>query len=1134
MSLKLSGRNGKKMKNRLILLLCLVLAMSAMLISCDSGDTGGEVSGECVFDNSNPPTLIYSSDLNKESSARLYQAIKTAIDGIPEYYTPDSEERPHEIVVGESDRAVSRKAYRKLRTIQRQTDDTIAWLIYSSGSSVAIAYDEDIDDLAEIRAVEYFVQNHINGKTELRLDPSVVYSDTISPYEYYQQLDAEHRAARMAALAEFGGKDLADAMTEYLESYNPMVATWYANLYDPAIGGFYYSNSARDTEGYLPDLESTAQALSFINSGGVSRIDGGGYHKTIPNFMRNEIIIWVNSLYDKSSGNYYHPQWDRTENATRRARDRNNASEILSNLGSAPDPNYVPRWNTSIVTNLGSSSAVAASRVVAAAAVADEFSSLEKFKEYLDNEVNNSGTLGFYGIGHNMTTRFDEIKNADKVLGTTDTDRSLVKYLIEFFNKHQNPELGLWEDELNYNGVNGLMKISGVYSKAGAPMPNAEKAAKSAMMAIASDEAMGEIVDIYNPWTAVKGAIANVRKHQGDEKAEVLLGELRALAPEYIRITIEKVKIFEKPDGSYSYTPSFSIANSQGMPVAVPGTYEGDVNGTVLASNYLWQQINGVLELPNNCLSHIYGAYERRLFLEVIYAQKPVEKIYGVVEGGDTTVIDTYPIDFNEETVGKPSEYVTSSSTDALEVIKETDTDNALRFTGVSGKSASVKIPNEGGQTGSLYVFEGNLNIYSSGTTAKGYLLQLRMGSSYMMAIRADGGKVIIQEATTESDGTAIYNTVARVPFDQWFKLRIEFYKGTKSSTRIKIFIDGDLVSVSDYYKGKTKTNQDTNPNTSALGKVELYKMKDPAVKMDMDDLHVYTVDGVKYKPATDEDTKVIYDVDRGGAITPPDSGNTGGETGGETGGTTGGGTTGGGTTDTPTEPPKSEPITFDGETVGEAPTSVTLSGGVAGAVVAQGAADRGNIIYLASTDKSGYLTVANSGTTSGSCYFFEGSFRMTKEGSATSGTLLQWRVGTAYMLMLNASSGSLTLQEATTESNSTAIYNNIGSVKWDEWFDLRIEYYPGTADTVRIKVYLNGDLISVSDNYKGKLKSGETSTPKSSGGSKTEMYKMSGKTVVMEIDDLLCGADDTVYAPATDADTKVVYDVERGGKITQ
>ena len=1124
----------KKMKNKLILLLCLVLAISAMLISCDGGDADGESAGNCIFDKNNPPTLIYSDDLNRESSALIYQTVKTAIDGIPEYYTPDSEEGTHEIVVGVSDRAVSRKAYRKLRTLQRQTDDSIAWLIYASGGSVAIAYDEDFDDLAEIEAVEYFVNNYISGKSSLYLDPGVVYSKVFSTHEYYQQLDAEYRASRIEALREFAGDDLADAMLEYLESYNPMVATWYANLYDPAIGGFYYSNSARDTEGYLPDLESTAQALSFINSGGVSRIDGGGYRKTLPSFMRNEIIVWVNSLYDASNGNYYHPQWNRTEHATRLARDRHNASEILSNLGSAPDPNYVPRWNTSIVTDLGTTSAVAASRVVAAATVADEFSSLEKFKEYLDNAVKNSGTMGFYSIGHNMTTRFDEIKNADKVLGTTGTDRSLVKYLIEFFNKHQNPELGLWENVLNYNGVNGLMKISGVYSKAGAPIPNAEKAAKSAMMAIASNEAMGEIVDIYNPWTAVKGVISNIKQHQGKDKAETLLNELRELAPEYIRITIEKVKLFEKPDGSYSYTPSFSIDRSQGMPVAVPGTYEGDVNGTVLASNYLWQQINGVLELPNDCMSKIYGAYERRLFLEVIYAQKPVQKIYGVVEGGDTTVIDTYPIDFNEETVGKPSEYVTSSSTDAIEVIKETDTDNALRFTGVSGKSASVKIPNEGGQTGSLYVFEGNFSIHSSGTTARGYLLQVRMGSSYMMAIRADGGKVIIQEATTESDGTAIYNTVARVPFDSWFKLRIEFYKGTKTSTRIKIFVDDELVSVSDYYKGKTKTNQDTNPNLSGLGRVELYKMKDFAVKMDMDDLHVYTVDGVKYKPATDEDTKVIYDVDRGGAITPPDTGS--GDTSGDStgGGTTGGGTTGGGTTDTPVEPPKNEPITFDGETVGEAPTSVALSGGVAGAVVAQGAEERGNILYLASTDKSGYITVTNNGVTSGSCYFFEGSFRIAKEGSSTSSTLLQWRLGTAYMLMLNASSGSLTLQEATTESGSTAIYNNIGSVKWDEWFDLRIEYYPGTADTVRIKVYLNGDLISVSDNYKGKLKSGEASTPKSSGGSKTEMYKMSGKTVVMEMDDLLCGANDTVYTPATDADTKVVYDVERGGKLTQ
>ena len=36
------------------------------------------------------------------------------------------------------------------------------------------------------------------------------------------------------------------------------IAVWMANLYDPEIGGFYYSNSARDHEGFMPDIDLCA------------------------------------------------------------------------------------------------------------------------------------------------------------------------------------------------------------------------------------------------------------------------------------------------------------------------------------------------------------------------------------------------------------------------------------------------------------------------------------------------------------------------------------------------------------------------------------------------------------------------------------------------------------------------------------------------------------------------------------------------------------------------------------------------------------------------------------------------------------------------------------------------------------
>jgi hypothetical protein len=50
-----------------------------------------------------------------------------------------------------------------------------------------------------------------------------------------------------------------------------------------------------------------------------------------------------------------------------------------------------------------------------------------------------------------------------------------------------------------------------------------------------------------------------------------------------IRNTTEKTKKFKKPDGSFGYTWDYSPYKSQGAPVAIPQTIEGDVNGGTIA-----------------------------------------------------------------------------------------------------------------------------------------------------------------------------------------------------------------------------------------------------------------------------------------------------------------------------------------------------------------------------------------------------------------------------------------------------------------------------------------------------------------------------------------------------------------------
>jgi hypothetical protein len=156
------------MKNKILVMLLVLVMACLSLFACngDGGQGGNGGEGEnnyddFVFGGDIIPTMIIDNNIKRETVNAFYESIKGAVGTNPEYaYTSDSDELPedkgHEIILGKADRPASTKAYRKLRTIQRSSDDTIAFLFYATGSSVAIAYDEDFDDLALMKAIETF------------------------------------------------------------------------------------------------------------------------------------------------------------------------------------------------------------------------------------------------------------------------------------------------------------------------------------------------------------------------------------------------------------------------------------------------------------------------------------------------------------------------------------------------------------------------------------------------------------------------------------------------------------------------------------------------------------------------------------------------------------------------------------------------------------------------------------------------------------------------------------------------------------------------------------------------------------------------------------------------------------------
>ena len=163
------------MKKRLLTLLAFTLTVLMLLSSCmisgnqgEPGNQGGKPGdppsgGEntskenLIFDLESELTFVFGDDVDPEVATRFCDKIFYAKGGIVDIKKSDSEKAEHEIVLGnDTGREITERA---LRVLERQdekkmTEDDYAYVIYSDGSSVAIVYDTDHEDVAMNMALE--------------------------------------------------------------------------------------------------------------------------------------------------------------------------------------------------------------------------------------------------------------------------------------------------------------------------------------------------------------------------------------------------------------------------------------------------------------------------------------------------------------------------------------------------------------------------------------------------------------------------------------------------------------------------------------------------------------------------------------------------------------------------------------------------------------------------------------------------------------------------------------------------------------------------------------------------------------------------------------------------------------------
>ena len=842
------------MMKRKLLPIILVLVLSTLMLASCAGLFGNNQTGN------EPPkeTVHFTRIIHDGSNLDFEEALlkMRSIEGPSvslSLYTDVAAIASGEVVFGESDRAITLAAKKELeQKIAQSSKDDCGYIIYTDGKNIAVYW--TVSDMGAI-ALQKFVDTVLNEKG-LVVDAGVLASELYVKREY----ESEKHWIALAAKADEKTYNAIRTLYNYFDG-RKMIG-WMANLYDPEIGGFYYSNSARDTAGFLPDIESTSQLLGMVVSTGAI----ANRNDYIPNEIKAKIVEFAKSLQSTEDGYFYHPQWPQGRDklqTDRYGRDMGSATNTITSfwLDTDGDGKYdtkqYPNWcapngvkcalhqgtdekcsfpvattaitdsmESAVVTTVSVSvqsavSKISTSTVKPVVSQYPDYSSRAAFSAWLE-EYNKSIRVDS-GAAHNLAAIQSEIIQhgyADIVLDHL--NRNLMLTYEEQLKAGEEPT-GLWQTDINYRLVWSLLKYAVWYNNGahGCAFPKEliPYAVKSCIKVTAL-EPDGEyrMNDLYNQWTSVQSLISNVNKFYSDtEKVEIknqIYEIMRENAADLVANSLKKIEPFKMDDGSFAYQSNGkSMTTIYGTPIAM-GVREGDVNAVALCVG-MYEAIFDCLGLPEVPLC---TADDGEYFVSELLSCEPIKK-QGQTDGTFTFEDGTYSsVDIK---------FGHANSGSSLTVVDDPDGDDlALYFVSLSGTSAGDGVEFRPASHGSsCYIFE--TDIYVTSETSDGYVVQITMGTRYMMTLKKSGNTVSFGDAPSDAhmNGQLTWATFST---DEWHRIRVEYYPQGDTNgidtPKIKIWFDEEYLGVSDNYFG----SYDGKLTSGLYTKVYFYSMKVP------------------------------------------------------------------------------------------------------------------------------------------------------------------------------------------------------------------------------------------------------------------------------------------------------------------
>ncbi|WP_433938977.1 hypothetical protein [Paenibacillus lautus] len=332
---------------------------------------------------------------------------------------------------------------------------------------------------------------------------------------------------------------------------------WLEGQYDAASGGFYYARSSRDSEAFVPDIESTAQALGIIERCGLlQRLSDG---------IKAGLVRFFQSKQDPATGYFYDADPNMRTDDVMVGRALGYSVGALRKLGAAPlhplpgNRHMAPAYCRSP----------------------------EEYAEWLRSISLVNSWRGC-----------DRLCNSAPYLSQMPQDERepFLREALSYFASLQDPATGLWGEGTPYVRISGTFKLLTFYNRFQAPLPRISEIYHSLMRALQSEKAV-DMCYIRNPISLLTSM-----------KLRIPEEDVRIIA----EITLQNMARLKRADGGFSREidhspPAPNVAQVKpgeyypDMPEAVPlgkGEVEGDMNaGTqAILIRYSLRELVGLQE----------------------------------------------------------------------------------------------------------------------------------------------------------------------------------------------------------------------------------------------------------------------------------------------------------------------------------------------------------------------------------------------------------------------------------------------------------------------------------------------------------------------------------------------------------